>query len=215
MLTTYSTSESADNAGEVDVSMCNDSARRIFAEWLNLQLSRRVFWQHGHGTRPAGSLRNACNLAIEAYRTHNELELFGDGAAAAMVHERLHGKEPETVAASIHKVEDALRSLVARAAALAGPFVVKPGADATRGCRSSAEVSNEKIKRSNLGPLAATPTSVTPARYDDDCQYFTCVDLGPEDIPWEKKDDAADDWEIAGLETASDQWLETVGLLKK
>ena len=82
---------------------------------------------------------------------------------------------------------------------------MKPGADATRDCQFSAELSNEKIRRSNLGPLAATPTAVTPARYDDDCQYFTCVDSGLEDNPRDKKDNAANDWAITGRETASDK----------
>ncbi|KAF7195987.1 hypothetical protein HII31_02613 [Pseudocercospora fuligena] len=49
------------------------------------------------------------------------------------------------------------------------------------------------------------------AQNDEDCHYFTCIDLGEEDCPW---DEEFDEYVIEGLELASEKWLKAVGVVE-
>lgn len=114
------------------------TARHIFSQWLNHQLSGTQPWpflldNHMERLEPLkfSSFRNACTLATNAYQTGTELDLFELSAPESFLaahrdvrhpDEPLQASDPEAIMA----VEDELKTLIGQMSSLSLPFVAAP-----------------------------------------------------------------------------------------
>lgn len=190
-----------------------------------------------------GSLREVCNLATRAVQTGTELELFDPNAAKRLVNQaEMIGRDTKPHA--VHFVEEEIKKLVSQIANLALPYIAPPTfksavscSDVDRdhesnpeGCywrenrphRGSPAVGRRcscgtmhKAGRVNMGRYAPKFERVGMTANDEiGCHYFTCVDFEYDDMPWSRDDDF-DSYELEGVEDASNEWLQAIGLMEK
>lgn len=174
----------------------------------------------------ASSLRNACNAAIRASQLGKELELFDPNAPAEFVKNTSVVEQDKPYMTKF--VEDELKKTVREAGVLAQPMVApadfKPvktcSADAANGpwgqggakareYGTGASSRRRERERSHFGGDSGFERVAMTAKVDSNCHYFTCVEMSDDDLPWDG------DWEsysIEGLQPASTEWLQTLGL---
>lgn len=188
-----------------------------------------------------GSLREVCNLATRAVQTGTELDLFDPNAAKKLVDQaNMSGRDTKTYAT--HFVEEEIKKLVSQIANLSLPYIAPPTFKPAVSCsdpegdteddsaedyyrthcnrRGSPIMGRQcscgrthKAGRINRGRQAPIFERVGMTAHNEiGCHYFTCVDFEDEDLPW---DEDFEDYEIEGVEHASDEWLVAIGLMEK